>query len=340
MTEQLTQRAIERWNARDRALDAQLPERGVSADAVVSADADAVAAGGVDGTADGARDAELFLAVTDGAAAAGVSRYASCAPDSFDALWGALRRDELEPRWDGHAGALEQVLDRWIAVAGERLRSAADPEPDWERALKAKVPARDSELTLPLLRRGFALAGVVGIRVGKRGADARAAEERLRAAGCVLRRATAADLQLLTALDLELLTHETRYGEINLRAGAAAGLESGIAARIERDPDWTWIVEQEGDPVGYLSFEIDRPQHRAECAAGGAVAYLDAMFLREHVRGAGIGEAVVNFGHGRAEAAGFERVLLDYAAANPRSGAFWHRMGYRPLWYRWQRRPA
>lgn len=32
--------------------------------------------------------------------------------------------------------------------------------------------------------------------------------------------------------------------------------------------------------------------------------------------------------------------MLSYAAANPRSGPFWSRMGYRPLVTVWQRRPA
>jgi hypothetical protein len=31
---------------------------------------------------------------------------------------------------------------------------------------------------------------------------------------------------------------------------------------------------------------------------------------------------------------------LHYALLNPRSGPFWHRMGYRPLWTGWKASPA
>jgi hypothetical protein len=32
--------------------------------------------------------------------------------------------------------------------------------------------------------------------------------------------------------------------------------------------------------------------------------------------------------------------VLNYAAMNPLSGPFWHRMGYRPVWTTWEVRPA
>lgn len=310
-------RAVARWNARDRLLDAQIPERGL-------------------GALEAGESGATYLAGPDAPAAAAVSRRTVHREESSGALWGALRRDELELRWDGDAQSLERVLDEWIADARSRREAPAD----WETALGVRLPARDSEAVLPLLRRGFALTGVLGIRVGRRGSDASAAEARLRDAGCALRRATIADLPRLAELDLELLAHETRYGEISMRPGAAEALAAAIDDRLARDPEWTWILEHEGDAVGCLSLEMDREQHRSQCVEGGPVAYLEAMYLRESMRGRGIGDAVAEFGHGFVEEAGFDRILLDYAALNPRSGPFWHRMGYRPLWFHWQRRPA
>lgn len=58
-------------------------------------------------------------------------------------------------------------------------------------------------------------------------------------------------------------------GELDL---ALLGHELGIADRLARDPGWTWILERDGRAAGYLSFEIDREQHWAQCAAGGPVA--------------------------------------------------------------------
>lgn len=272
----------------------------------------------------------------------GTPRRTACAPGDPEAIWGALRREALELRRDGEADELEQTLDGWIAGAREGWGPGEWEPGDWETALEVRVPARDTATTLPLVRRGFALVGVIGVRTGIRGADAGAAEARLRAAGYRLRQASEADLPLLAELDLELLTHETQYGKISARVGAKSVLAAGLEDRLARDPEWTWILEREGDgeTAGYISFEIDREQHRALCADGGPIAYLEAMYLRENVRGLRIGEALAEFGHGMVEAAGFDRALLDYAALNPRSGPFWSRMGYRPLWYNWQRRPA
>ncbi|QIM16265.1 GNAT family N-acetyltransferase [Leucobacter insecticola] len=315
----------ERWNARDRSLDSQLPERKFA-------------------TVDGA-----LIERNSGSAISAVglpSRVALCA-DAPEALWGALQRDQLELRWDGDTTALNTLLDRWV----ERVEGDLGPEDEWETAMELVVPARDSAAAIPLLAHGFAVVGAIGIRVGRRGTDPSAAEARLKARGYTLRQASLADVSILAELDVELLAHDSQHGSVTIRPGAAAILADGIRERLEQDPEWTWLLERQGEVAGYLSIEFDRERHRAECSAaaggeiqGGAgaapVGYIQAMYLREEVRGAGIGESVVEFGHGRLEAAGVERVLLGYAAINPRSGPFWCRMGYRPLWNSWQRRPA
>lgn len=288
--------------------------------------------------------------------ALGTISRVSLTPDHPDALWGACQRSELQLRWDGDAAAVGEVLDRWIADAAIELGAAGD----WESSLEIEVPSRDSELVLPLLQRGFVAVGIVGVRLGlgagrdgTNGAgtgttdvdgDAAAAEQaalgRLEAAGVALRQATLADAPLLGEMDSELLQHDALHGAVEARDGAAAVLQRGIEERLAIDPEWTWVIEQHGDAVGYLSLETRRDRHDAKCAAGPDIAYIQAMYLRPTVRGGGIGEAVVHFAHARAQLAGFGRMLLGYAALNPRSGPFWCRMGYRPLYTSWQRRPA
>lgn len=305
--------AIEAMNRRDRALDPQLPER------------DFGAAG------------ELLAAERDGAIRAlGRSTVEILSLDDAGAIWGAARRSQLELRWDGDAAAVDRLLDAWIAEAGPAL---AGVEP-WDSSLSLRAPSRDSELARPLLSHGFAVVGVEGIRIGARGSDADAALGRLHAAGVSVRPAGEADLDLLAELDTELLTHDAQHGGVSPRPGATAILRDGIAERLGADSEWTWILEQDGAAAGYLSIETGKERHRERLAPGGSIAFIQAMYLRPDVRGGGLGEAVVEFGHGRLEAAGFDRILLDYAALNPRSGPFWCRMGYRPLWNTWQRRPA
>ncbi len=307
--------ALRRISRRARAMDSQLPEP-------------AFEQGG---------DHDALVMQRDGVvhALAAVSRT-SIAPDHPDALWGACTRSEMRIAWDGEAEAASELLSRWIAESLDAREDAGD----WETSLEVQVASRDSDLVLPLLQRGFAQVGVTAIRVGGRRADERSVLAHLSRAGIELRRATPADARLLGEMDAELLAHDALHGAVELRAGAAGVLQRGIEERLALDPEWTWVIEGTGGPAGYLSLEIDRAQHRAKCAAGGPLAYIQAMYLRPTVRGGGIGEAVVGFAHARAALAGYDRILLGYAALNPRSGPFWCRMGYRPLWTSWQRRPA
>ncbi|UOE44392.1 GNAT family N-acetyltransferase [Agromyces larvae] len=310
--------ALAAMNDRSRALDPQLPDRAFD-------------------------DDDPILAALDGDAVRAVGRVsvAHLAQDQPAAIWGALHRAELELGWSGDAGAMGELLDAWLAEAAERMRRAgADATTDWETSCSLRVPARDSAAVKPLLARGFAVVGVEGIRVGSRGADGEAAQRRLSAAGVRLRPARLDDLALLTELDTELFAHDAQHGSITRRPQAGASLRAGIEARLHRDPEWTWIVECGDDQVGYVSLETDRAEHLGRVAPGADIAFLQAMYLRPEVRGSRIGEAVVEFAHARLEERGYDRVLLDYAALNPRSGPFWCRMGYRPLWNLWQRRPA
>lgn len=323
--------ALARIAARDRQLDSQLPGSNGSGSTPLSGE-----------TPD-------LVVCRDGVVhALGAIRAVALTPDHPDALWGACRRSELQLRWDGDAAAVGELLDRWIAGAASALGTVGD----WQSSLEIEVPSRDSGLVLPLLQRGFVATGITGIRLGGEGGgdtgtaavDAEAAERsalaRLDAAGIVLRQATLADAPLLGEMDSELLHHDALHGAVEARDGAAAVLQRGIEERLEIDPDWTWVIEQHGDPVGYLSIETNRERHDAKCAAGADIAYIQAMYLRPTIRGGGVGEAVVHFAHARARRAGFGRMLLGYAALNPRSGPFWCRMGYRPLYTSWQRRPA
>lgn len=308
--------ALQRMNALARGLDPQLPER--------------IGLGGP-----GAADP--LLVVRDGRiGAVGVCAVETLEPGHPEALWGSYRSAELRMGWDGDEGPVGELLERWI----ERTAAELGDPGDWESSLWLRAPSRDSALVRPLLAHGFALVDITAIRVGARGSDAQQALERLAAAGVQLRPAVLEDAGLLGEMDAELLAHDAQHGGVELREGAAQVLQAGIEERLRADPGWTWVVERGGAPVGYLSIEIDRDRHREKCAPGGRVAFVQAMYLRPVVRGDGIGEAVVEFGHGLLEREGFDRVLLSYAALNPRSGPFWCRMGYRPLWGVWQRRPA
>ena len=58
------------------------------------------------------------------------------------------------------------------------------------------------------------------------------------------------------------------------------------------------------------------------------------------MRGRGVGAALTVAAHRAFDEAGIACTLLHYSLLNPRSGPFWHRMGYRPLWTGWKATPA
>jgi GNAT superfamily N-acetyltransferase len=64
------------------------------------------------------------------------------------------------------------------------------------------------------------------------------------------------------------------------------------------------------------------------------------MFVGPHERGGGLGAALVARAHAELDARGITTTLLHHAQVNPLSAPFWNRMGYRPLWTGWERRPA
>jgi len=321
-SEQVDPAALAAMNARDRAIDPQLPDRGFAPGArLLTVES---RGGGGDGIVH----------------ALGLSQLELLTETEPGAPWGALRRASLQLRWDGDTDAVEQLLNGWIDEVRPRLVDANGRNDDWESAISLTVPSRDSGLVRPLLALGFAPVGVEAVRLGARGADAADAKRRLAEAGLGLRLAGIEDVKMLAELDSELHAHETAHGGVTTRPNVTETLQHGIEARLRRDPEWSWVVERDGVPVGYLSIESAPERYQEQIAAGSTVAYIQAMYLRPEVRGSGLGEAIVDFGHGRLEAVGYERILLNYAALNPRSGPFWCRMGYRPLWTTWQRRPV
>jgi GNAT superfamily N-acetyltransferase len=75
-------------------------------------------------------------------------------------------------------------------------------------------------------------------------------------------------------------------------------------------------------------------------APANAPAYLPSMYVHPAERGSGVGTALVRHAHAELDAQRVSVTLLHYSQVNPVSAPFWSRMGYRPLWTRWEARPA
>jgi len=271
----------------------------------------------------------------DGSTGLGLARTSRIAPDADDALWMPLSSHALEVRLAGRdrAAALGALLDEWLADV-----TRGETAGDRESAASVTVPSRDAELVAPLLARGFAPTGIVGIRMAQGGArDTRAPLD-----GRVVRRAQPSDVDRIAELDEKLLHHDARFGVVNVRPGARATLRTGLAQRLALAPDWTWVLERGDTITGFV--HVLPPGKTGwfagQSAFGEAAGFLVSIFVDPAERGAGAGALLVQTAHDALDASAAAATTLDYAVANPVSPAFWSRMGYRPLWTTWRRRPV
>ncbi|GAA2443521.1 GNAT family N-acetyltransferase [Agromyces soli] len=287
-------------------------------------------------------DAPGYLAAIagDGRAEA-IAGFEAVDPATIDAVWGALRRHTLELRSAGEdadrIAAVERVLDAWL----ERIAETETPG-DFDSSARISLPTRDIALVNALYARGFGPTGVRAVRLRPRDAATTAPVLPQRLDGAVVRLATAADADRLGVLDARLLELDAHFAGVTVRDGADTGFAAEYRARLERAPETTWVLERDGEITGYIHVmpDAESPEPDSQVLAMGGGQYLVVMYLDESERGAGLGTAFLQLAHDALDAAGAPYVLLSYAAANPRSGPFWSRSGYRPVITEWQRRPA
>ena len=159
--------------------------------------------------------------------------------------------------------------------------------------------------------------------------------------GLVIREAGPGDVEPVTEMVMQLIAYDAQFGAIVMRSATESLVRADARAALMRRPSWTWLAERNRRPVGLVA--VQPPQDAAWIAGmtgPGPVAYLQAGFVVPAERGSGAAAALVRQAHDLLDSEGIAVTLLHFALANPRSGPFWARMGYRPLWTSWQARPA
>lgn len=143
-------------------------------------------------------------------------------------------------------------------------------------------------------------------------------------------------------MDAELLALDAHFAGVTVRPGAQKTFAGEYRERLRRAPATTWVLERDRRLTGLVHVMPDdgaaEPDSPALAAEGGQC--LVVMYLDPAERGAGTGARLVELAHQALDATGAPYTVLSYAVANPRSGPFWARMGYRPIVTEWQRRPA
>lgn len=116
----------------------------------------------------------------------------------------------------------------------------------------------------------------------------------------LLRDATEADLPAITAIYAHHVLHGTGSFE------QIPPTEAEMAARFRkvRDAGWAWLVaEENGEILGYGYFAQYRDRYAYRFSAE------DSVYVREEVRGQGLGKALVSALLVRAEACGFRQMF-------------------------------
>lgn len=277
---------------------------------------------------------ELIGVESHGSVAVGVARCNVIAADSLAATWGALRRHQLTVRLSGPAVA--PVFDALLTEWDRHLATVATAGDD-DTAAMITWPSHDPAPVNALVRHGFAPLVVLAARQSGRSAAT------LPGTGVRIRPAQEPDLEVLADLNLAVVEYDTRFGVVTARPSTRAGLLASYAEVLARGQgtQGVWLAERSGEPVGMIA--VDLPPYAdwtSGLVAAAPVGYISCLFVREDMRGTGVGGALVAQGHRELEAAGVPVTLLHHALPNPTSTPFWYSHGYRPLWTFWQRRPA
>ncbi|MFI6476862.1 GNAT family N-acetyltransferase [Nonomuraea sp. NPDC050663] len=259
--------------------------------------------------------------------AVGVGAVSRTDPGSLNATWGPLVKYTLQPRV-ATAAAFGDLLDKWQAGIGAR----GD-----DHALSVTWPSRDTSTVLALARRGFAPTSVVAVRTAGRtpGRPTPLAD------GYDVRRAVPSDLERMSVLYEQLVAYEAQFGWLRLRPSTARGLRGHLGELLNAPESWCWVAERDGHVAGMMTVEPPSAAGWiASLTTASPVAYLGLAFLDPALRGVGVADAMAARVGAHLDASGVAATLLHYQVANPMSGPFWARQGYRPLLTTWGRHLA
>jgi GNAT superfamily N-acetyltransferase len=262
----------------------------------------------------------------------GVCHHQHLAADSLSQTWGAATRFTLvlRLREADTLAAADDLLTQWR----DHLAGLPEAHAD-DTAAVITWPSRDVTGIRALIKHGLQPVTVLAARqAGRAVPDA--------APGSLhIRRAGPDDIDAVTQMEMGVIRWDAQFAGVVPRPATEALVREQARASLAARSAWTWLAEQGGRPVGLLTV---LPPEEAAWAASmtrpAGPAYLLSMFVRPGIRGGGVGTALVRHAHDELDAQRVPVTLLDYSQVNPVSAPFWSRMGYRPLWTRWEARPA
>ena len=225
--------------------------------------------------------------------------------------------------WVGHAGHAtnddELLRDVYAAAADVWVGAGAERH-------YVLVPAFPQALA-PWYRLGFGHMHTEALR-------SLSNVPRMAPAGITLRLGTRADLESAEEIDLEIfLLQERSPSFARLPLDRDARRAEWLEIDLNEDGLRYLVAEANGDLVGHTII------YRPEPVLGYPqdAAYLASTAVRPHLRGRGIGEALVAEILRVAAEAGYGSVVTNWRITNLSASRFWPARGFRPIYHRLHR---
>ncbi|MGW5335440.1 GNAT family N-acetyltransferase [Streptomyces bauhiniae] len=269
-------------------------------------------------------DQVLAVSSGNGAGAVGMIQEHRFDEDTYDALWGALRRHVLQVRVFGpdSAAAFDEVLTGLLDRLG-----AETAGPDADQAVLLTWPSLDTACAAPLVRHGFApLTSLVFKRLGQRTEPSSAV---------TVRPAQADDLGWLVERAELLHLFENELGVLPRRAALRTLLAEELAKALADESSFVLIALTDGRPTGFVQGQFPHGAWIEQQVAVEQTGYLSRMFVDPEARRKSVGRALIVAAHEVLRARSVRAVLLHHSLHSPFATPLWARWGYRPVLTTW-----
>lgn len=224
-------------------------------------------------------------------------------------------------------------MDAVLAAFGKWLDGQEHPPTD--TAVRVLWPSRDVSVAATMMAHGLVPMTTLAIRKTPPGPSTATSDVRVR-------RATLDDLDVVVAIQFEELRYSSPLTASTPPDNVVPLMRYALRATLFTGR--VLIAEVDGVAVGAVDAGI------VTVGAGTSIdgklpeglwGYVGTMSVLPHMRGRGVGRALVDHAHRLVFANEKVRgAFLFYEPANPLSSVFWPRRGYRPLWTKWTSRPA
>ncbi|GAA2278359.1 GNAT family N-acetyltransferase [Actinomadura luteofluorescens] len=279
-----------------------------------------------------ADDQELATSSRDGAVAAGRIEQYRFGEDTYEALWGALRRHVLHVRVLGldPAEAFDDVLAALLERLGADTVTGASAEQDADQSVMLTWPSLDTACLAPLVRHGFApLTSLVIKRIGQRTEAP---------GGTTVRSAGPEDLEWLARQAERLHLFENELGVLPRRPALRALLTKELADALTSVSSFVLIALTDQERSGFLHGQFPHGAWIEQQVTTNPTGYLSRLFVDPEARRKSVGQALITAAHEEFRAHGAQAVLLHHSLHNPLAAPLWAREGYRAVLTTWTRK--